>query len=72
MSLHPEAIPPIPETTAKIARRAFRKGNVYIHMRDVLGTFFTDDQFETRQSYLTPVNCLFQGALPPNPPCSTY
>jgi transposase len=45
MSLHPETIPPIPETTAKIARRAFRKGNTYIHMRDVLGTFFTDDQF---------------------------
>jgi hypothetical protein len=28
--------------------------------------------FETRQVYLTPVNCLSQGALPPNPPCSTY
>lgn len=45
MSLHPEAIPAIPETTAKIARRAFRKGNTYMQMRDVLGTFFTDDQF---------------------------
>jgi hypothetical protein len=28
--------------TAKIARRAFRKGNVYMQMRDGLGTFFTD------------------------------
>jgi transposase len=45
MSLQAQRIPPIPETTAKIARRAFRKGNVYMQMRDVLGTFFTDDQF---------------------------
>src|SRR5690606_29970139 len=33
------------ELTAKVARRAFRKGNVYMQMRDALGTFFTDDQF---------------------------
>jgi transposase len=47
MSLQAQPIPPIPEATAKIARRAFRKakGNVYMQMRDVLGTFFTDDQF---------------------------
>ncbi len=45
MSLHPEAIPPLPELTAKVARRAFRKGHVYMQMRDVLGTFFTDNQF---------------------------
>ncbi len=45
MSLQPQAIPPIPDLTAKVACRAFRKGNVYMHMRDVLGTFFSDDQF---------------------------
>ena len=45
MSLQSRPIPSIPELTAKVARRAFRKGNVYMHMRDVLGTFFTDDQF---------------------------
>ncbi|MEO8391659.1 MAG: IS1182 family transposase [Chloroflexota bacterium] len=45
MSLQPQSIPPIPDLTAKIARRAFRKGNVYMQMRDVLGTFFTDDLF---------------------------
>lgn len=45
MSLKTARIPPIPEMTAKTARRAFRKGNVYMQMRDVLGTFFTDDQF---------------------------
>jgi len=45
MSLQAQPIPPIPELTAKVAKRAFRKGNVYMHMREVLGTFFTDDQF---------------------------
>ncbi len=45
MSLQAQPIPPIPNLTAKVARRAFRKGNVYMQMRDVLGTFFTDDQF---------------------------
>lgn len=45
MSLQSRPIPPIPDLTTKVARRAFRKGNVYVHMRDVLGTFFSDDQF---------------------------
>jgi transposase len=45
MSLQPQSIPPIPDLTAKVARRAFRKGNAYMQMRDILGTFFTDDQF---------------------------
>ena len=45
MSLQAQPIPPIPELTARIARRAFRKGNVYMQMRDLLGTFFTGDQF---------------------------
>lgn len=45
MSLRTQSIPPIPDLTSKVAQRAFRKGNTYMHMRDVLGTFFTDDQF---------------------------
>jgi transposase len=45
MSLQAQPIPPIPELTIRIARAAFRKGNVYMQMRDLLGTFFTDDQF---------------------------
>src|SRR5689334_8768592 len=44
MSLQVQSIPPVPKLTAKIARRAFRKGNVYMQMRDLLGTFFTDVQ----------------------------
>ena len=45
MSLQPRPIPSIPEQSQKVAQRAFRKGNVYMQMRDELGTFFTDDQF---------------------------
>ncbi|MCQ3933175.1 MAG: IS1182 family transposase [Chloroflexi bacterium] len=45
MSLHAQTIAPIPDLTAQVARAAFRKGNGYMQMRDVLGTFFTDDQF---------------------------
>jgi transposase len=45
MSLQAQPIPLVPEMTAQVARAAFRKGNVYMQMRDLLGTFFTDDQF---------------------------
>ena len=45
MSLQAQAIPAIPEMTAKIARRAFRKDKVYIQMRDAFGTIFSDDEF---------------------------
>jgi hypothetical protein len=45
MSLHPQPIPLIPEETARIARTAFPHGNLYLMMRDELGTLFTDDDF---------------------------
>ena len=45
MSLHPQGIPAVPEETARIARAAFPKGNIYLQMRDELGTMYTDDQF---------------------------
>ena len=45
MSLQPQPIPSVPEQTEKIARGAFRRGNIYMKMRDELGTFFADDQF---------------------------
>ncbi len=38
MSLQPRPINPVPEQTARVARAAFRKGNVFIRMRDELGT----------------------------------
>jgi transposase len=45
MSLQPQAIPPVPEETARIARAMLPKGNTSIHMRDELGTFFRDEDF---------------------------
>jgi len=46
MSMFPQSVPAIPENTATIARKVFRKGNPYLIMRDELGTFFIDDRFE--------------------------
>jgi transposase len=45
MSLHPQEIPPIPKDTMRVARAAFPRGNVYMRMRDELGTIYKDDLF---------------------------
>ena len=45
MSLKPSAVEPIPELTAQIARTVFPKNNLYLQMRDELGTLFTDTDF---------------------------
>ena len=45
MSLHPDPIGPVPEDTARIARAAFRKGNLCMRLRDVLGTIYVDEAF---------------------------
>lgn len=45
MSLHPQHVPPVPETTARVARAAFRRGNPIMHMRDEIGALFTDEEF---------------------------
>lgn len=45
MSLQPQAIPPVPATTAATARAAFPQGNRYLAMRDELGTLYTDQDF---------------------------
>lgn len=45
MSLKPQGISPVPEETARIARAAYSKGNVYMHMRDKLGTIYEDKLF---------------------------
>lgn len=45
MTLHPTPVSPVPEETARIARAAVPKGNVYVQMRDVLGNIYTDEQF---------------------------
>jgi transposase len=40
MSLPSEPIGPVPETTARVARAAFPKGNRYMQFRDVLGAVY--------------------------------
>lgn len=43
--LRPEDDLAIPEETTNVARAAFPKGNIYLTLRDELGTIFTDEQF---------------------------
>src|SRR5260221_4340131 len=43
MSLKPQAVCPVPQETARVARAAYPKGNVYMQMRDVLGSIYTDE-----------------------------
>ncbi len=38
-------LPPIPEETARDARGAFAKGNVYIWVRDELDAIFREEDF---------------------------
>src|SRR5664279_1229479 len=45
MTLHPRFICDVPEETLRVAKAAFRRGNRSMHMRDELGTVFTDEQF---------------------------
>jgi transposase len=45
MSMHPKPIGPVPEDTARVANAAFPKGNVYIQMRNVLGSIYEDEDF---------------------------
>src|SRR5690242_8022813 len=41
----PQPIGPVPEQTARVARAAFPKGNLYLRLGDELGPLFTDDAF---------------------------
>jgi transposase len=45
MSLKPEPIGSVPQETARIARAAFPKGNLYLRLRDELGTLYEDELF---------------------------
>jgi len=45
MSLTPSTIEPVPDQTVQVARAAFPKGNLYLSMRDELGTLFEDQDF---------------------------
>ncbi len=45
MSLHPQPIPPVPDETVRVARAAFPKGNIYLKIRDTLGSIYVDEDF---------------------------
>ena len=45
MSLHPHAQYPIPEETYRIARAAFPKGCLAMHVVEALGSIYQDEQF---------------------------
>jgi transposase len=45
MSLRPYPVEPVPEDTARVARAAFPHGNLYVTLRDTLGTIFSDADF---------------------------
>jgi len=45
MSLRPQTVPSVPEETARIARAAFPKGNLYMQIRDEIGILLTDADF---------------------------
>jgi transposase len=62
MSLRSEPIPVVPEETVRVARAAFPKGNLYLKMRDELGTFYEDA--DPRPVVLkTRTACLFSLAI---------
>ncbi|MBK8755092.1 MAG: transposase [Candidatus Competibacteraceae bacterium] len=42
MSLQPQEMAPVPEETQRVARAAFPKGNLYVRLRDEIGTIFDD------------------------------
>ncbi len=45
MSLRPDPIGPVPEATIRVAKAVFRKGNVCLRLREVLGTIYEDELF---------------------------
>ena len=47
MSMQPRPWPEVPAETARIAKRAFRKGSLPIRVRDELGQWCADEQFGT-------------------------
>jgi transposase len=45
MSMHSQPIPEIPPETVRVVRAAFPKGNLYLWLRDHLGTVYQDELF---------------------------
>ena len=45
MSMHPHTIGSIPDETVRVAHAALSRGNIYLTMRDQLGTLYEDQNF---------------------------
>jgi len=45
MTLKPETIPPVPDDTKRVAQAAFPNGNLYMKMREELGSIYKDELF---------------------------
>ncbi len=45
MSMHPHAIGSIPDETVRVAHAVFPRGNMYLTMRDQVGTLYEDQNF---------------------------
>lgn len=45
MSLKPTLVQPVPKETIQVAQAAFPKGNLYLNLRDKLGSIFQDEDF---------------------------
>lgn len=45
MSMKPQPIPDVPSETVRVVRTAFPEGNMYIWLRDTLGTIYQDELF---------------------------
>jgi transposase len=45
MSMQPKPWPDVPDATARVARKAFRKGSLAMRARDELGTWYRDADF---------------------------
>jgi transposase len=45
MSLRPHSHTAVPAETSRVAQAAFPKGNLYMTLRDKLGTLYTDEEF---------------------------
>lgn len=45
MSLQISPVPPVPSETVRVARAAFPKGNIYLQIRDTLGSIYIDEDF---------------------------
>lgn len=45
MSLHPQEPASVPKETSRVARAAFPKGTLCLHIADELGPIYNDGQF---------------------------